>query len=311
MSILITGGKGQVGRELAQLLSNTRIPFAAPGRTELDVTDCDALEAALGGVAGAPPVSTVIHAAAFTGVDLCEASEEQAFEVNAVATERLASLCAERGIRMVHISTDFIFDGAKNTPYEVEDLPNPLNTYGASKLAAEEAVRRLVPESYIVRTSWVFGVHGANFPRVILKAAAAGGPLRVVSDQVGRPTYARDLAEGILVLMGTKVPEEGIRRGPLASTPAPVGTYHVCSSDFCSWFEFAQEIVRQAGWRIPVEPISSNELARPAQRPLYSVLSLKTIEARGLTPRSWQEALSVFLEQLRPLAPELFPNGGI
>lgn len=310
MKILITGGKGQLGWELAHLLEVASIPYIAPGRDELDVTDGRILAAALDGKTDGPPVTAVVHAAAFTKVDLCETEVERAYIVNAVATEQLARLCAERRISLVYVSTDFVFDGSKDSPYEVNDLPAPLSVYGASKLAGEEAVRRLIEHYYIVRTAWVFGAHGHNFPRAILGAAASRKPLRVVDDQVGAPTYARDLAAAVLALLGIKAVAEGICCAGREAGPAPYGVYHATNSGSCSWFAFAKEIVRRAGWDADIERISSTELARPAPRPTYSVLSLASLERLGLHPRPWEEALSAFLERLRGIAPELFPGEG-
>lgn len=308
MKVLVTGGKGQLGWKLAQFLEAAGIPYVAPGRDELDVTDGKALLAAIDGKTDGFPITTVIHAAAFTKVDLCETEVERAFAVNAIATERLARLCAERGIPLVYVGTDFVFNGDKNSPYEVDDPPAPLSVYGVSKLAGEEAVRRLAERYYIVRTAWLFGPYGHNFPRAILGAAASGKPLRVVDDQVGSPTYVRDLAEAVLDLLGIAVIPEGIHRTHPVVGPAPYGMYHVTNSGSCSWFGFAKEILNQAGWRLDVERISSAQLARPARRPAYSVLSLASMEARGLHLRPWQEALSDFLRRLRPIAPELFPG---
>jgi len=331
MKILITGGKGQLGTEIGQLLRLAGIPYDAPGKGELDVTDCRALEAAIDGKADAQPATAVIHTAALTEVDNCETNGELAFAVNAAATKQLARLCAERRIPLVYISTDYVFDGTKNAHYEVDDPPAPLNVYGASKLAGEEAVLRLTEYYYIVRTSWLFGVHGRNFPRTILQLAASGKPLRVVDDQVGAPTYARDLAEAVLTLLGIIRPLEGIqvdqpvvastihgmyhamsttrtRSISFANTPARYGIYHITNSGNCSWFAFAREILDQAGWQLDVKPIGTIELNRPARRPAYSVLSLANITSLGLYPRPWQEALSSFLPNLRSIAPELFPG---
>nr|MDQ2733293.1 dTDP-4-dehydrorhamnose reductase [Armatimonadota bacterium] len=196
MSILITGGGGQLGSEFAELLAASGASFSALNRAQLDVTDEAALQTALQD--GREPVHAVIHTAAYTKVDAAETERELAYAINATATRLLARLCAERQIPLVYISTDFIFSGSSKAPYEVDDAPDPLNVYGASKLAGEQAIQEVCDRFYIVRTSWVFGSHGHNFPRAMLKAAANGQPLRVVNDQVGSPTYARDLAEAIL-----------------------------------------------------------------------------------------------------------------
>lgn len=298
MKILITGGQGQVGRELAWLLRGAGVSGMAPGRLNLDITDDKALQRMIEDPTDRRPVSAVIHTAAMTQVDLCEAQAERAFTVNARATEQIARLCGEWGIPLVYLSTDFVFDGSKESPYEVGDAPAPLSVYGASKLAGEEAVRRLTDRHYVVRTAWVYGVYGHNFPRAILKAAAEGRPLSVVDDQVGAPTYARDLAEGVLALLGI-----GGSDGP-----APCGTYHLTNSGSCSWFAFAREILRQSGWDVSVRAISTGELARPARRPAYSVLSLAGLAGTGVAVRPWEAALGSYLPRLRSVAPELFPE---
>ena len=305
MKILILGGKGQLGSELAQLLAWGRIAYDAPSREELNITDSQRLKAALDD--RGQPVTAVIHAAALTQVDLCETERERAWAVNAVATERLAQLCAERRLPLVYLSTDYIFDGTKNSPYEVEDAPAPLNVYAASKLAGEKAVRRLTPSHYIVRTSGVFGARGANFPRAILQAAASGRPLRVVNDQVAAPTYAQDLAAAVLTLLGISITPDSAHPARIISA-APYSIYHVTNEGHCSWWSLAAEILCQAGWKMKVEPLTSAELNRPARRPAYSVLSLASLAGVGLVTRPWPEALSDFLLHLRTLSPELFPR---
>ncbi len=308
----MTGGRGQLGWELADLLAAGGIPFWAPGHAELDITDPRAVEAALDGhlgpvaapgvggpgPAGAPP-TLVINAAAFNDVDRCETDVDRAYAENATAAENLAVACEGRSIPLVHVSTDFVFDGRKDSPYETTDAPAPLSVYGASKLAGEEAVRRLAKRHYIVRSSWLFGAHGRNFPRAILEAAVAGRRLRVVDDQTGSPTHARDLAEILLRLAGVT-----------GGAPAPYGLYHAANAGSCSRFDFAQEILRQAGWGLPVEPMSSAELDRPARRPGYSVLSLAGLEQVGIRPPSWRQGLADFLTKLTAMEPGLFPGGG-
>ena len=307
MKIFITGGKGQLGSELTQLLELGGIPYVAPSRGELDVTDGQVLKCALDDQADEQPVTAVIHAAALTQVDLCEAQWEQAWVVNAVATQRLAQLCAERKLPLIYLSTDYIFDGAKREPYEVDDPPAPLNVYGASKLAGEEAVRQLTERHYIVRTAGVFSTSGHNFPRAILQAAAHGRPLRVVDDQMMVPIYAKDLAEAVLRLLGIVIAPHKFHSAGMLNA-APYGIYHITNQGSCSWWAFAQEIIRQAGWKVNVEPISSAELNRPARRPAYSVLSLASAIRAGLMLRSWPDTLSDFLSQLRMTNPELFPH---
>jgi dTDP-4-dehydrorhamnose reductase len=234
-----------------------------------------------------------VHAGAFTRVDLCETERAMAFEINAEASGRIARLCAERQIPIVYISTDFVFDGTKKTPYETFDYVAPLSVYGESKLAGEIAVRQATPNHYIVRTSWVFGEYGQNFPVAILKSAANGNDLRVVDDQIGAPTYTVDLAEVILNILHREI---------------PFGTYHACNGGSCSWFEFAIEILNQSGWSNPIVPIKSSELNRPAVRPAYSLLSMHSLSQHGFSLRDWREALNDYLANLQKIRPELFPT---
>lgn len=310
MSILVTGGKGQLGQELAELLQAASIRHWAPDVGEVDVTDRAAVSDAIHYCREQGNPIAVIHAAAITNVDLCETQWAQAEAVNAKATETIAGLCRDRDIPLVYVSTDFVFDGRKRTPYEVEDPPHPLNAYGRSKLAGEKAVRRAGGRHYIVRTSWVFGPHGNNFPVAILRAASEGRPLRVVNDQRGRPTYARDLAAFILTLLGIRPSYAVCVVGRAKGGQAPFGAYHFSNAGECSWYEFAKEILRQAGWNVDVQAITSEELGRPARRPAYSVLSLSKTQALGICPRSWPQALSEHLDRLRDIHPMLFPQEG-
>lgn len=363
--VLITGGRGQLGRELQRLLEQAGVEYEAAGLPELDVTDERAVREAVrraveqardrgrsqgqgeghgqgqGYGRGPARAVLVIHAAAYTAVDRAEdpAEREVAARVNVLGTRNVARACAAAGAPLVYVSTDFVFGGEKRVPYEVDDPPSPLNVYGATKLAGEQAVREICPQHYIVRTAWLFGVHGRNFPKAILEAARAsvtggesrGGnvkPLRVVNDQVGCPTYARDLAEAILLLAGVEVIDpqgvrvvtgatrgasdlaERVRATTTLPAPAPFGTYHITNGGSCSWYEFAREIVRLAGWPVEVEPITSAQLNRPARRPAYSVLSPARLRSVGLELRPWPEALRTFMAELRTHSPELFPEGG-
>lgn len=281
------------------MLAVAGVPYLAPGRDELDITDKDALQQMIEGSGpGCRPVSAVIHTAAMTRVDACEIEQAGAYAVNGWASEQIARICGRHRIPLVYLSTDFVFDGSQGVPYQVHDAPRPLNVYGSSKLAGEEAVRRLADLHYVVRTSWVYGIHGHNFPRAILQAAVTGQPLTVVNDQVGSPTYARDLAGGVLSLLGV---------GSTAR-PAPCGTYHITNIGSCSWYEFAREILHQARWHVDVRPVSSAELGRAARRPAYSVLSLDGLDDTGVAVRPWRRALSAFMKRLRLMAPELHPR---
>lgn len=298
-TVAVTGGKGQLGRELGRLLTQYGMEHCLLDLPAFDVTRH---EEAAREIARLGP-DLIIHAAAYTKVDACESEPEKAYAVNGEATTALAWACRRAGLPLVYISTDFVFDGAERAPYRTDDRPNPLGVYGLSKLAGERGVIDSGADAWIVRTSWLYGVHGENFPRAILRQAARGTAPRVVADQVGAPTYARDLATAVCALAG-------LAPGGAAR---PSGLYHYANQGSCSWWEFARAVLDLSGWLradpgLAPAPITAAELARPARRPAYSVLDLSRIEAAGIANRPWPEALAEFLAELRPYAPELFPG---
>jgi dTDP-4-dehydrorhamnose reductase len=303
---LITGGSGQLGSDLKMLMDGCGVHYLAPSETELDFGISESVESFFSQNRG--KFSFIIHCAAFTNVDGCEAEREKAYLINAGSTETLARICNLQRIPMLYISTDFVFDGTGKIPYETFDVPAPLSVYGASKLEGEKAVRHNCPDHYIVRTSWLFGTAGNNFPRAILKKAASGDNLQVVNDQIGSPTFSRDLAEGLLAILGIEYPFSGIEFSGVKGVPAPFGTYHFSNAGAASWFDFASEILRMAGRANGIAPITSAQLGRAAARPAYSVLSHTGINSIGITARPWREALATFLSELRIQSPDLFPN---
>ena len=276
MRILITGNKGMLGQDLTAHLK-ARHQVVGADLPEVDITDPHSVQRAFAG----GKLDAVIHAAAFTAVDNCEHRPDLAFQVNAEGTHNVAVACREASLTMLYLSTDYVFDGQKTAPYAEDDLPNPLNVYGQSKLQGESHVKELLPGSWIVRTSWLFGPLGKNFVRTILQRAQQGESLRVVDDQVGAPTYTVDLAEKL---------EQIVMRG------SP-GIYHVTNRGYCSWFEFAQEILRQAGLsHVPLFAIPTSASDRAARRPRNSRLAHTRLESEGLgLLPPWQDALARYL----------------
>jgi len=231
----------------------------------------------------------VVHAAAATDVDGCERDPAMAMAVNAEGTRRVAEGCRRAGAGMLYVSTDFVFDGLKTSPYMEADVPAPLSVYGRSKLAGEQAAREAAPRWIIARTAWLYGAHGRNFVKTIVGKAAAGETLRVVNDQVGSPTYASDLAEALGRLLQREL----------------TGVFHLTNDGACSWYDFTREILRRSGFGgTRVLPISSQELARPARRPAYSVLANTVWVAAGEPRlRPWPEALADMLHAWRAMEP--------
>ena len=287
-SVLVVGAAGMLGTELLRQLRGSRWfqqtpPPAVHGYdiAELDITDADQVTAALQDIR--PDI--VFNCAAFTDVDGCESNREGAFAVNAAGPGNLARVCRQINAELVHISTDFVFDGNAERPYRPEDQPNPISVYGASKLAGEERLRAELDDHLIVRTAWLFGPRGKNFVATIARAAREKPFLEVVDDQLGAPTCTMDLADALLRLVAANAR----------------GTLHFCNRGQCSWFEFAREIVGQCGLETEVRPIKSAQLNRPAPRPAWSVLDLTEYrQITAHTPRPWQDALRDYLAQITP-----------
>jgi len=245
----------------------------------MDITDPDSVF----GVISRLRPEMVIHCAAMTDVDGCTRDPDAAFRVNAVGSWNLACACASIDCALAYVGTDYVFDGTKGEPYTEFDAPNPVSPYGASKFAGEMAVREICPKHYVVRTSWIFAPKGKNFPISILKAAETRDELKVVADQFGSPTYAKDLAEFLASLAGS----------PL------FGVYHYTNSGSCSWYEFAKAILERAGMtNVMVTPITSDEWPTPTRRPQYSVLRHYKMELLGRdAARPWQEAVVEFVRE--------------
>jgi len=280
MRVLIIGARGMLGTDLLKEWETDEL-IPASSR-DADIRVAEQVHSLL---ARTRPEWTVLTAA-YTDVDGSEGNTENAFAVNASGTENVARAAKKVGSRLFFVSTDYLFDGTSTRPYEPDDPIAPLNVYGQSKAAGEKAIREHHPDWCIARTSWLFGAARACFPEKILRAAEARPELTVVADQVGSPTFTRDLARMIrdLVRMDAR------------------GTLNVTNAGSCSWFEFAQETLRQAGrGSVRVSPITTAEARRPARRPSYSVLSPASLNALGLGMRPWRDALRAYLKELREM----------
>lgn len=273
--LLILGGRGMLGVDLAGK-GKERCDVTSLDLPEVDITQRDRL---LDIVQKARP-DFVVNCAAWTDVDGAESNAEAARAVNADGARNAAAAAKHAGARFIHISTDFVFDGKKSGAYTEDDPPNPLSVYGRTKLEGERAVLEENPDALVVRTAWLYGLHGKNFVAAIFKRAAAGGPLRVVTDQVGSPTWTGDLAGAILALVEKKVS----------------GLVHFANAGRTSRFDQAREILRAAHLSTEIVPIRAAELASPAERPSRSELSCaKYARLTGLVPRGWEEAQAEFV----------------
>jgi dTDP-4-dehydrorhamnose reductase len=279
MKILLTGANGQLGSDLRRALAKHDV--IATTRHELDV----AIPAQAREVIAAHKPDVVLNTTAFNKVDAAETDAADALRVNAFAAQQLALVCRDHDIPLMHISTDFVFDGAKRAPYIESDLPNPLSAYGASKWAGELLVRAAWHKHYLVRTCGLYGVAGSsgkggNFVNTMLRLAREGKPIKVVGDQICTPTSTQDLAAQLTVLIETSA----------------YGTYHINNHGACSWHEFAAEIFRLAGLKPNLTAISSQQFGAPAARPPYSVLQNAALQTLGLDGmRDWHEALAEYI----------------
>ena len=276
-NVLILGGSGLLGQALATVLRQLRLPPLAPMRNELNVLDFKALEDYL----DTHRPSVIFNAAAYSQVEDAEDDEGAAMPLNRDLPAQLADFTRRRDIRLMHYSTDFVFDGKKRVPYSPEDAPNPLSAYGRSKLAGENAVLSVnTTTACIVRTAWLFGPGRKNFVRAILGKALDGSPLRVVDDQLGSPTFTEDLAHYSL---------------SLAQTGAS-GIFHIVNRGITSWYALAKTALELKGLSTPIMPVKTAEFPMKATRPEYSALHTKKFtQATGIVPRPWTEALADYL----------------
>ncbi len=290
MRILITGADGQLGRELINQGQLKGFSVQAPSEDDMDITDLEKIDRCM--AFHQPEV--VINAAAYTQVDKAESEAALAFAVNTTGSANLARMCAKNKTPLVHISTDYVFDGQKGTSYLETDTISPVGVYGRSKAEGEIEIRSHLKEHIILRTSWLYGIHGHNFAKTILKLATTKPKIRVVADQYGSPTNAADLAQTILIISDRMQ----------FNNDVDWGTYHYCGQGVISWYNFAEKIVGLARLYADVkttriEPITTADYPTRALRPIYSALDCSRIQKHfGINPKPWQKSLEITIKEL-------------
>lgn len=270
LTVLVTGANGMLAQDLCPMLEDAGFEVIETGKDELDITN----EMQVHKVISEVNPDFVLHCAAYTNVDKAEEEPETTELINAKGAEYTAKACKSNNAVMVYISTDYVFDGTKNTPYEHNDKTNPSTVYGMSKLHGEQYVQKYCPQSYIVRTSWLYGHHGRNFVETMISLAEKP-EIKVVDDQIGCPTWTVDLSDTIISLIDEK---------------QPFGIYHACGAGQTSWYGFSKEIFRLMNLNVNLKPCTTEEFPRPAKRPKYSVL------ANQCGMRDWKEALKEYIE---------------
>ncbi len=276
MRVLITGGRGQLGRALQESLAQHQV--SALDLPEMDVTDPEAVRRAFDELRP----ELVIHAAAWTDTAGCESDLERALLVNGEGSRHVAEACARAGAAMVYISSNEVFDGAKREPYTEEDEPRPINAYARSKLAGERYVQSTMERYYIVRTAWLYGAGRVSFPEKVMEAAARHGPLKGVTDEIASPTWTDDLAAAIAALVQEAAP----------------GTYHLTNSGYCSRLEWVEEVLRIQGLsNLRVEPATLDQFGVPYRKPAFSALSLDKARRLGIEMPPWRDALERYLRE--------------
>jgi len=280
MKVLVTGVKGQLGHDVFIELEKRGHTAIGVGSKEMDITDPRSVQSVLHDVTP----DAVIHCAAYTAVDAAEDNINLCRKVNADGTKNIAVVCRELDIKMIYISTDYVFDGEGTRPWEPDDLRDPLNVYGQTKYEGELAVQKNLEKYFIVRIAWVFGLNGKNFIKTMLNLGKTRDCVTVIDDQIGSPTYTYDLSRLLVDMVETE----------------KYGLYHATNEGLCSWYEFACEIFRQAGVDVKVTPVDSNSYPARAKRPKNSRMSKDKLEANGFTRLpDWQDALSRYLKEIQ------------
>ena len=280
MKILITGSKGQLGHDLMNEFDKRGVEYIGVDVAEMDITDAKACRQV---ITEAKP-DAVIHCAAYTAVDAAEDNVKLCRKINAEGTKNIAEVCRDLDVKLMYISTDYVFNGEGVRPWEPDDHREPLNIYGLTKYEGEVYIERLVKKYFTVRIAWVFGVNGKNFIKTMLRLGKEKGAVSVVNDQIGSPTYTYDLARLLADMIETE----------------EYGRYHATNEGLCSWYEFACEIFRQAGMdNVRVTPVDSSQFPARAKRPKNSRMDQSKLVEKGFTPLpTWQDALGRYLKEI-------------
>lgn len=287
INILVTGSKGQLGKELQKISDMWSFQFFYTDIEELDLRDRKAVIEYF----NHNNINVCINCAAYTAVDKAESEIELAMDINATAVKNLALACSEQNAVLIHISTDYVFDGQNCVPYLEDDRPKPINVYGRSKLEGEIMADKIHDKSIIIRTSWLYSMHGVNFLKTMLRLGKEKQNLEVVFDQIGSPTYAGDLAQAILQLIKVVLDNQ--------FNPSYFGTYHYTNEGIASWYDFAYEIFRIRNISTTIEPVNSLRFPTPAKRPSYSVLDKSKIKSTfNITIPHWKDSLSKCLDNI-------------
>jgi dTDP-4-dehydrorhamnose reductase len=283
MNILVTGSKGQLGSELSELsVNHSQLNFFFTDVDELDICDSEKLESFLMD----NNISYIINCAAYTAVDKAESEKELAFKVNAEAVKVLSRSSTKHNAPLIHISTDYVFDGKSGIPYTEDDPTEPNSVYGHSKLAGEKAIEDYASNAIIIRTAWLYSSYGSNFVKTMIRLGNERDNLGVVADQIGSPTYAKDLAKAILTIIDAKPPKG-------------VHYYHYSNEGSCSWFEFAEEIFKQKNIKVNLKALETKDYPTPANRPSFSLLDKTKIKTDfDVYIPDWKESLSKCLKKL-------------
>ena len=286
MRVLVTGAKGQLGTDVMDQLNANNIEAVGIDREELDIVDKKACEEFFEKANAEKRIDAVIHCAAYTAVDKAEDEQELSYNINALGTENIALACKKFDMKLMYISTDYVFNGQGERPWEPDDEREPLNVYGKTKYEGVVFVEKLSDKYFIVRIAWVFGIAGHNFIKTMLKLAKERDSLTVVDDQIGSPTYTADLSKLLVAMIQTD----------------KYGRYHATNEGYCSWYEFAKEIFKVAGVEIDVKPVDSSAYPAKAKRPANSRMEKSKLDEMGFKRLpSWQDATRRYIEELQKL----------